>query len=78
MKEKDYQAKFNPSEDDKDMMDLAQDLSSLMHNSNYLGRVNNQHVSRMDTIDSIIGKMTGERLELEKRIEGLENHLFRD
>ncbi len=33
---------------------------------------------RMDTLDNIIGKMTTERIELEERIEGLENHLFRD
>ena len=33
---------------------------------------------RMDTLDNIIAKMIGERIDLEKRIEGLENFLFRD
>ena len=77
MRAEDYEARFHPSEDDKDMMDLAYDISSLMHNSNYLGRANRKNESRMDTIDNIIGALTGQRIELEKRIDGLEDYLFR-
>ena len=38
MNTQEYEARFNPSEDDENMMALANDLASLMHNSNYLGR----------------------------------------
>tara|TARA_R110001583_G_scaffold170687_1_gene324159 strand:- start:447 stop:716 length:270 start_codon:yes stop_codon:yes gene_type:complete len=81
-----YQAKFKPTaEDGEKLLQLKADLVILFQNNNrvsewfvaILERVTEDE-KRMDTLDNIIAKMTGERIELEKRIEGLENHLFRD
>ena len=77
MKTEDYEAKFQPSEDDENMKALANDLASLMHNSNFLGRACKENQSRMATLDNIIAKMTEERIEMEKRLDGLEDYLFR-
>jgi len=77
MKTEDYEARFQPSEDDENMKALANDLASLMHNSNFLGRAYKENQSRMATLDNIIAKMTGEKIEMEKRLNGLEDYLFR-
>jgi len=81
-----YEAQFKPTVDDGEMMlQIKQDLKGLFENNNRIAewfvaimdKVTDD-TKRMDTLDNIIGKMTTERIELEKRIEGLENHLFRD
>ena len=83
---KEYDAQFKPTaEDGEKLLQLKADLVILFQNNNrvsewfvaILERVTEDE-KRMDTLDNIIAKMTGERIELEKRIEGLENHLFRD
>lgn len=81
-----YEAQFKPTVDDGEMMlQIKEDLKGLFENNNRIAewfvaimdKVTDD-TKRMDTLDNIIGKMTTERIELEKRIEGLENHLFRD
>lgn len=81
-----YEAQFKPTVDDGEMMlQIKQDLKGLFENNNRIAewfvaimdKVTDD-TKRMDTLDNIIGKMATERIELEKRIEGLENHLFRD
>ena len=81
-----YEAQFKPTVDDGEMMlQIKQDLKGLFENNNRIAewfvaimdKVTDD-TKRMDTLDNIIGKMTTERIEVEKRIEGLENHLFRD
>jgi uncharacterized membrane protein YqgA involved in biofilm formation len=80
-----YEAQFNPKsfkelgvETKLAIQHLAEDIATLMHNSNLSYNNFENFNKRLKTIDNIIGKMVGERIELEKRIEGLENHLFRD
>ena len=81
-----YEAQFKPTADDGEMMlQIKEDFKGLFENNNRIAEwfmaIMNKMSSddkRMDTLDNIIGKMTTERMELEKRIEGLENHLFRD
>ena len=81
-----YEAQFKPTVDDGEMMlQIKEELKGLFENNNRIAewfvaimdKVTDD-TKRMDTLDNIIGKMTTERIELEKRIEGLENHLFRD
>ena len=81
-----YEEQFKPTVDDGEMMlQIKEDLKGLFENNNRIAewfvaimdKVTDD-TKRMDTLDNIIGKMTTERIELEKRIEGLENHLFRD
>ena len=78
MNTQEYEARFNPSEDDENMMALANDLASLMHNSNYLGRAMSQNDKRMDTIDNIIADFVGRLAKLEEQMSKMENYLFRD
>ncbi len=78
MNTQEYEAKFNPSEDDENMMALANDLASLMHNSNYLGRAMSENDKRMDTIDNIIADLVGRLAKLEEQMSKMENYLFRD
>tara|TARA_Y100000401_G_scaffold77234_1_gene62916 strand:+ start:6339 stop:6590 length:252 start_codon:yes stop_codon:yes gene_type:complete len=78
MNTQEYEARFNPSEDDENMMALANDLASLMHNSNYLGRAMSQNDKRMDTIDNIIADLVGRLAKLEEQMSKMENYLFRD
>ena len=59
-------------------MALANDLASLMHNSNYLGRAMSQNDKRMDTIDNIIADFVGRLAKLEEQMSKMENYLFRD
>ena len=81
-----YEAQFNPTIDDGEkMLQIKQDFKGLFENNNriaewFMAMIDKMASDdkRMDTLDNIIGKMTTERLELEKRIEGLENYLFRD
>ena len=81
-----YEAQFKPTIDDGEkMLQIKQDFKGLFENNNRIAEwfvaimdTITEHTKRMDTLDNIIGKMTTERLELEKRIEGLENYLFRD
>ena len=81
-----YEAQFKPTVDDGEMMfQIKEDLNGLFENNNriaewFMAMIDKMASDdkRMDTLDNIIGKMTTERLELEKRIEGLENYLFRD
>jgi len=78
MNTQEYEAKFNPSEDDENMVALAKDLASLMHNSNYLGRAMSENDKRMDTIDNIIADLVGRLAKLEEQMSKMENYLFRD
>jgi|TARA_R100000084_G_scaffold98448_1_gene52545 hypothetical protein len=78
MNTQEYEARFNPSEDDENMMALANDLASLMHNSNYLGRAMSENDKRMDTIDNIIADFVGRLAKLEEQMSKMENYLFRD
>jgi predicted nucleic acid-binding Zn-ribbon protein len=78
MNTQEYEARFNPSEDDENMMALANDLASLMHNSNYLGRAMSENDKRMDTIDNIIADLVGRLAKLEEQMSKMENYLFRD
>ena len=81
-----YEAQFKPTIDDGEkMLQIKQDFKGLFENNNridewFMAMIDKMASDdkRMDTLDNIIGKMTTERLELEKRIEGLENYLFRD
>ena len=83
---KEYDAQFKPTADDGEkMLQIKEDMKCLFKNNNRIAEWFTAMMDkiyddnkRMDTLDNIIAKMTGERIELEKRIEGLENHLFRD
>tara|TARA_R110000824_G_scaffold238989_1_gene427702 strand:+ start:1682 stop:1969 length:288 start_codon:yes stop_codon:yes gene_type:complete len=83
---KEYMAKFKPTADDGEkMLQIKEDFLILFENNNQISRwfmammdKMNSDDKRQKTLDNIIAKMVGERIELEKRIEGLENHLFRD
>jgi|TARA_R100000084_G_C4555726_1_gene102172 uncharacterized membrane protein YqgA involved in biofilm formation len=82
---KEYEAQFNSDslkglrgETKEVLQHIAKDMATLMYNSNLSYNNFENFDKRIKTIDNIIGKMVGERIELEKRIEGLENHLFRD
>jgi|TARA_R100000988_G_C3989064_1_gene161548 hypothetical protein len=81
-----HDAVFKPTADDGEkMLQIKEDLKCLFENNNQIAKWfmaiidklgdNNK---RMNTLDNIIAKMIGERIDLEKRIEGLENFLFRD
>jgi hypothetical protein len=81
-----YEAQFKPTaEDGERMLQIKEDFKGLFENNNrisewFMAMIDKMadDDKRMDTLDNIIGKMTTERIELEERIEGLENHLFRD
>jgi len=81
-----YEAQFKPTADDGEMMlQIKEDFKGLFENNNRISEwfmaIADKMTSddkRLKTLDNIIGKMATERIELEKRIEGLENHLFRD
>ena len=78
MNTQEYEARFQPSEDDENMKALANDLASLMHNINYLGRAMSENNKRLDTIDNIIADFIGRFAKLEEQMSNMENYLFRD
>jgi len=71
MKSENYEARFQPAKDDENMRNLAYDLASLMHNSNWLGRASTEQDKRLNTYDNIYSDMS-------KRITALEDYLYRD
>ena len=81
-----HDAVFKPTIDDGEkMLQIKEDLKCLFENNNHIAKwfvamVNKMadDRKRMDTLDKIYASMVTDRIELEKRIEGLENHLFRD
>lgn len=81
-----YEAQFKPTIDDGEkMLQIKQDFKGLFENNNriaewFMAMIDKMASDdkRMNTLDNIIAKMIGERIDLEKRIEGLENFLFRD
>ena len=81
-----HEAHFKPTADDGEkMLQIKEDMKVLMKNNNHIAEwflaIDNKMESdrkRMDTLDNIIAKLIGDKIELTDRIKGLENFLFRD
>lgn len=83
---KEYEAHFKPTADDGEkMLQIKEDMKVLMKNNNHIAEwftaIDNKMDSdkkRLTTLDNILGKLIGEKTDLENRIKGLEDFLFRD
>ncbi len=81
-----HEAHFKPTADDGEkMLQIKEDMKVLMKNNNHIAEwflaIDKKMESdrkRMDTLDNIIAKLIGDKIELTDRIKGLENFLFRD
>ena len=83
---KEHEAHFKPTADDGEkMLQIKEDMKVLMKNNNHIAEwftaIDNKMDAdgkRMDTLDTIVAKLIGEKIELSDRIKGLEDFLFRD
>ena len=85
-----HEAHFKPTADDGEkMLQIKEDMKVLMKNNNHareiiaewflaIDKKMDSDRKRMDTLDNIIAKLIGDKIELTDRIKGLEDFLFRD